>query len=118
MLQSQPAGNPAPAQEAVDRLPTITEGQAGTAERLGQGDELGVLTFCPQPGLGSLGFRQVGMAADNGSGARTWAFCLFSVLFFFLVVWDRVSLCSPGFPGTYSADQHDLETASACGVRD
>lgn len=100
MLQSQPAGNPAPAQEAADRLPTITEGQAGTAERLGQGDELGVLTFCPQPGLGSLGFRQVGMAADNGSGARTWAFCLFSVLFFFLVVWDRVSLCSPGFPGT------------------
>lgn len=93
VLQSQPAGNPAPAQEAVDRLPTITEGQAGTAERLGQGDELGVLTFCPQPGLGSLGFRQVGMAADNGSGARTWAFCLFSVLFLFFWLFGTGFLC-------------------------
>jgi hypothetical protein len=30
-------------------------------------------------------------------------------LFFFLVFWDRVSLCSPGCPGTHSVDQAGLE---------
>ena len=29
--------------------------------------------------------------------------------FFFLVFQDRVSLCSPGCPGTHSVDQADLE---------
>jgi hypothetical protein len=29
--------------------------------------------------------------------------------FFFLVFGDRVSLCSPGFSGTHSVDQADLE---------
>jgi hypothetical protein len=32
-------------------------------------------------------------------------FCLFVCLF----VWDRVSLCSPGCPGTHFVDQADLE---------
>lgn len=45
-----------------------------------------------------------------------FVFCFVFVFVFVLVVWDRVSLCSPGFPGTYSVDQHDLETASASGV--
>jgi hypothetical protein len=42
----------------------------------------------------------------------------FFVFFFFLVFRDRVSLCSPGCPGTHSVDQADLEfrnpPASAC----
>jgi hypothetical protein len=29
--------------------------------------------------------------------------------FYFLVYWDRVSLCSPGCPGTHSVDQAGLE---------
>jgi hypothetical protein len=31
------------------------------------------------------------------------------ILFYFLVFWDRVSLCSPGCPGTHSVDQAGLE---------
>jgi hypothetical protein len=39
-----------------------------------------------------------------------FAFCLFVCLFVcFLVFRDRVSLCSPGCPGTHSADQAGLE---------
>jgi hypothetical protein len=34
---------------------------------------------------------------------------LLSFFFFFLVFRDRVSLCSPGCPGTYFVDQADLE---------
>jgi hypothetical protein len=34
---------------------------------------------------------------------------LFFVFFFFLVFRDRVSLCSPGCPGTHSVDQAGLE---------
>jgi hypothetical protein len=30
-------------------------------------------------------------------------------LFLFLFFWDRVSLCSPGCPGTHSVDQAGLE---------
>jgi hypothetical protein len=33
----------------------------------------------------------------------------FSLLFFFLFFQDRVSLCTPGCPGTHSVDQADLE---------
>jgi hypothetical protein len=39
-------------------------------------------------------------------------FCLFVYLFiylFMLVFQDRVSLCSPGCPGTHSVDQAGLE---------
>jgi hypothetical protein len=38
-------------------------------------------------------------------------FCFFVVfcLFLFLFFWDRVSLCSPGCPGTHSVDQAGLE---------
>ena len=36
-----------------------------------------------------------------------WVLLLFGVLFCF--VWDRVSLCSPGCPGTHSVDQAGLE---------
>jgi hypothetical protein len=32
----------------------------------------------------------------------------FSFFFFFLVFQDRVSLCSPGCPGTHSVDQADF----------
>jgi hypothetical protein len=35
--------------------------------------------------------------------------CLFVCLFVFLVFLDRVSLCSPGCPGTHSVDQAGLE---------
>jgi hypothetical protein len=44
----------------------------------------------------------------------------FDFFFFFLVFRDRVSLCSPGCPGTHSVDQAGLELrnppASASGV--
>jgi hypothetical protein len=33
----------------------------------------------------------------------------FVVLFWFLVFRNRVSLCSPGYPGTHSVDQAGLE---------
>jgi hypothetical protein len=36
-------------------------------------------------------------------------FCLFVLGFGFLVFQDRVSLCSPGCPGTHSVDQAGLE---------
>jgi hypothetical protein len=36
-------------------------------------------------------------------------FSFFSFFFFFLVFRDRVSLCSPGCPGTHSVDQAGLE---------
>jgi hypothetical protein len=40
---------------------------------------------------------------------------LFYFLFiYFLVFRDRVSLCSPGCPGTHSVDQAGLELRSAC----
>jgi hypothetical protein len=39
--------------------------------------------------------------------SHTWF--LFFVFFFFLVLRDRVSLCSPGCPGTHSVDQAVLE---------
>jgi hypothetical protein len=35
--------------------------------------------------------------------------CLFVCLFVFMVFRDRVSLCSPGCPGTHSVDQAGLE---------
>jgi hypothetical protein len=35
--------------------------------------------------------------------------CMTSIFFFFLVFRDRVSLCSPGCPGTHSVDQAGLE---------
>ncbi|EDL03845.1 mCG147086 [Mus musculus] len=34
---------------------------------------------------------------------------IFDFFFFFLVFRDRVSLCSPGCPGTHSVDQAGLE---------
>jgi hypothetical protein len=34
--------------------------------------------------------------------------CLF-YLFIYLFIWDRVSPCSPGCPGTHSVDQAGLE---------
>jgi hypothetical protein len=37
------------------------------------------------------------------------AFFFFSLLFFFFFLRDRVSLCSPGCPGTHSVDQAGLE---------
>ena len=36
-------------------------------------------------------------------------FCLFACLLFCFVFRDRVSLCSPGCPGTHSVDQAGLE---------
>jgi hypothetical protein len=35
--------------------------------------------------------------------------CKIIILFCFLFFWDRVSLCSPGCPGTHSVDQAGLE---------
>jgi hypothetical protein len=42
---------------------------------------------------------------ENTKGLRIWVF----VCFFCLVFRDRVSLCSPGCPGTHSVDQAGLE---------
>jgi hypothetical protein len=36
-------------------------------------------------------------------------FCFGFFFFFFLVFRDRIFLCSPGCPGTHSADQAGLE---------
>jgi hypothetical protein len=38
-----------------------------------------------------------------------WGLCLFVCLFVCLFFLDRVSLCSPGCPGTHSVDQAGLE---------
>jgi hypothetical protein len=38
-----------------------------------------------------------------------WLAFSFFLFFFFLVFRDRVSLCSPGYPGTHSVDQVGLE---------
>jgi hypothetical protein len=38
-----------------------------------------------------------------------FVFSLFCFVFWFLVFGDRVSLCSPGCPGTHSVDQAGLE---------
>jgi hypothetical protein len=38
-----------------------------------------------------------------------FVFCFCFVLFCFSVFQDRVSLCSPGCPGTHSVDQASLE---------
>jgi hypothetical protein len=43
------------------------------------------------------------------SGLGSTALCFFVCLFWFLVFQDRVSLCSPGCPGTHSVDQAGLE---------
>jgi hypothetical protein len=46
----------------------------------------------------------------QGSTAKsTSCLPLFFFFFFFLVFQDRVSLCSPGCPGTHSVDQAGLE---------
>ena len=64
-------------------------------------------------------FRSSGRAA---SALNCWAifsaslnlfllfcFVLFFWFFFFFFFWDRVSLCSPGCPGTHSVDQVGLK---------
>ena len=38
-----------------------------------------------------------------------WVFLFFCFFVFFLVLRDRVSLCSPGCPGTHSVDHAGLE---------
>jgi hypothetical protein len=40
---------------------------------------------------------------------RCWCVCLFVFVFFVFVFQDRVLLCRPGCPGTYSVDQAGLE---------
>ena len=40
-------------------------------------------------------------------GEEPWEICYY--LIFFFLFWDRVSLCSPGYPGTYSVDQAGLK---------
>jgi hypothetical protein len=41
-------------------------------------------------------------------------FCLLSCLLTCLVFQDRVSLCSPGYPGTHSVDQVGLKITAIC----
>jgi hypothetical protein len=53
-------------------------------------------------------------ASTHGPLPGTFSFLSFFFFFFFLfflffVFQDRVSLCSPGCPGTHSVDQADLE---------
>jgi hypothetical protein len=45
--------------------------------------------------------------ANRHSLPRTQVFCFFFVCLFF--VFDTVSLCNPGCPGTFSVDQAGLE---------
>jgi hypothetical protein len=45
----------------------------------------------------------------SSSCFRQFKFYQFCLSFFCLFVWDRVSLCSPGCPGTHSVDQAGLE---------
>jgi hypothetical protein len=59
---------------------------------------------------GSLPTREL-TASFPWSSSVSWSqICeLFELLFFFLVFRDRVSLCSPGCPGTHFVDQAGLE---------
>ena len=41
--------------------------------------------------------------------APSWVFLFCFIVYCFLFFWDRVSLCSPGCPGTHSVDQPGLE---------
>jgi hypothetical protein len=43
------------------------------------------------------------------NGMCKFLFCYFFCFFFFLVFQDRVSLCSPGCPGTHPVEQAGLE---------
>jgi hypothetical protein len=63
----------------------------------GQSTRLGQCCF----GLGG------GLQAPTHHVAQAVFFCLF--VFCFFVFRDRVSLCSPGCPGTHSVDQAGLE---------
>ena len=46
------------------------------------------------------------LTVDNGNGCITTQMCIF---FFFVFFLDRVSLYSPGCPGTHFVDQAGLE---------
>jgi hypothetical protein len=58
------------------------------------------------------GIIQTGTTVLHSRVKGTVSFCLFVcgfVVVLVLVFQDRVSLCSPGCPGTHSVDQADLE---------
>ena len=46
---------------------------------------------------------------NNNNKNSTWNVLLGLFGFGFLVFGDKVSLCSPGYPGTYSVEQAGLE---------
>ena len=58
--------------------------------------------------LGVLEIREGLLLPDRETETQVYFF-LFVCLFFFLFFRDRVSLCSPGCPGTHYADQAGLE---------
>jgi hypothetical protein len=49
------------------------------------------------------------LPSQNWDYRHALTFCLFGLVWFGFVFWDRVSLCSPGCPGTHSVDQAGLE---------
>jgi hypothetical protein len=60
----------------------------------------------------SLLSRETMVLPDQFRDRKPAAFlfvCLFVFVFLFFVFRDRVSLCSPGYPGTHSVDQASLE---------
>jgi hypothetical protein len=52
-----------------------------------------------------MALYQAGLELRDLLASVFWFVCFF----FFLVFRDRVSLCSPGYPGTHSVDQAGLE---------
>jgi hypothetical protein len=54
-------------------------------------------------------FWAILLILQGGVGVVLFCFCLFGFGFWFLVFRDRVSLCSPGCPGTHSVDQAGLK---------
>jgi len=85
--------------------------------------KLCVLCFCQKQGRAlwhwSMQFSLLSSMHQSHWRRFLWHFSLYN-MFCFLVFQDRVSLCSPGCPGTHSVDQAGLELrnppASACRV--
>jgi hypothetical protein len=65
-----------------------------------------------ETGYHESGWPQTHYVAENDLEIRILFFFFLLFLFLFLLFcffWDRVSLCSPGCPGTHSVDQAGLE---------
>jgi hypothetical protein len=100
-----------PSQEVWTSLPCLSSASqvhsGGSLWWPWAGSSLSIpLQRCPHWGPQDLGFVWVWLMGSNFSLSLSVSLLLF---FFKLVFQDRVSLCSPGCPGTHSVDQTGLE---------